>query len=282
MYTRVNFACIVLFYDALLLTDATMQKRSGLNSITPNDPSNSVTNIPTPRIIEGINLGRGRGTDALNNRPRVHLHPELAEDHPIRPQTLSSVQYEEDKPNMLERMTGKKRKSEEGSNDQQAGPSGTKEEKERPRKRYRYHYRSRRASKKENEAYGKAFGAAGAAISKKAKSIYNAGKRTVRNVRDRCDLACQRAKQLASRLRNRIPGRRTAREDDGGQQTTQTIPNRPSEPLRRTQPSPPLRPSSSSPSSSSSSSSSNFHTYRRPSPSKTRTGKVYRPRYLRD
>ena len=111
MYIRVSFAFIVLFYDALLLTDATMQKRSGLNSFKPDDPSNSITNIPAPRIIEGINLGRGHGTDTLNNRPRVHLHPELPDDHPIRPQTLSFVQYEEDKPNMLKRMAGKKRKS---------------------------------------------------------------------------------------------------------------------------------------------------------------------------
>lgn len=62
-----------------------MQKRSGLESISSNDPVNSVNHIPTPRIIEGINLGHGRGTDAFTNRRRSHLHPDLPADHPIRP-----------------------------------------------------------------------------------------------------------------------------------------------------------------------------------------------------
>lgn len=278
MHTNVYFAYIAFYCIVLLSIDARLQKRSGLNPISSNNnPSSTYSHIPTPRITEGIELGRGRETDAFSDRLNTHLHPELPVNHPIRPQSLSAIQYEEDKSNMIERITGKKRKREgetaaAAKDDNEAGTSGTKEkEEEKPKKKYRHHYRSSRTSKKQNEAYGKAFGAAGAAISKKAKSIYNAGKRISRNVRNRCDSACQRARQFASRLGNRIHGRRI-------QQTTQTVNNQPVQrnsptpspspsPSRSPSPSPPLR----SPSSSSSSSSTpNYRIFCRSSPSRTR------------
>jgi hypothetical protein len=154
MHTNVYFAYIAFYCIVLISIDARLQKRSGLNPISSNkNPSSTNSHIPTPRITEGINLGRGRGTDAFSDRPNTHLHPELPANHPIRPQSLSAIQYEEDKPNMIERITGKKRKREgetaAAKDDNEAGTSGTKEkEEEKPKKKYRHHYRSSRTSKK--------------------------------------------------------------------------------------------------------------------------------------
>ncbi|PWN34420.1 uncharacterized protein FA14DRAFT_181042 [Meira miltonrushii] len=231
MHLSTYLAYIIILSNTagLVLSNETLQRRSGLTPIPANAPSNSGSNVPAPRIVEGINLGHGRGTNPVNNRQRYHMHPELPANHPIRPQQHSSVQYEEDKPGKLERLTGKKRKREGGSeggaaNDHEAGPSGTKEEgetnkpEERPRKKYRHYYKSSgKMSKEESKGAGKLFGAVGAAVSKKAKSIYRAGQRTVQGVRDGCGAACQGVQRAASRLRNRLTSRRDAGRNEASQ-----------------------------------------------------------------
>ncbi|PWN34418.1 uncharacterized protein FA14DRAFT_174092 [Meira miltonrushii] len=216
MQLKSTFAYIILWtmIAAPAMSNHIFLKRSDLTSVPTITPGNGGSNVPSPRIVEGIDLGRGRGTNPFNDRQRHHVHPELPSSHPIRPPDYSSVRYEEEKPGKLERLTGKKRKREgdpEGgaANDHEAEPSDTKEEKpekveDQPRKRYRYRHKSGETRKKENEGMGKALAAAGAAVTKKAGDIYRAGQRTVRGIRSGCDAACQRAQRVASRLRNRL------------------------------------------------------------------------------
>lgn len=266
MHLIVYLPYLVFFSEAIRLavsSSLTIQKRSGLTPVPGITPDNGINSARAPRIIEGIDLGRGRVTNHINNQQRHHMHPELPTDHLIRPQEHSSVHYEEDKPGIFDRLTGRKRKRkgahEGAANDHEAGPSDTREKsakvEERSKKKYRHWYKSSgKMSQKEREATGKVFAAAGAAVSKKTKDIYRAGQRAVRGIRDGCDAACRSARRLASRLRNRLAVRRNAgqdqvRQDRQSRYITQAS-ARPShthnQPVRR-----PTYPSTSSSSSSS-------------------------------
>ncbi|PWN34427.1 uncharacterized protein FA14DRAFT_72340 [Meira miltonrushii] len=181
-------------------------------------PTHGGQNGHTPANIPYTTNG---GSPQDRNRPTrtTNRPPELPRDHPIRPQPLPPVQYEEDKPSMWQRLTGKKRKA-ALSHDHEASTSGTKDESgnesspppspkrarekseidkwiddihdQRRRRRYSQSWRQNQA---EDDLVAKGLVTAVAAAGYGAVKTYQAGKRMISDVKDTCVGACRRIRQ---------------------------------------------------------------------------------------
>lgn len=199
-----------------VLSHVTFVKRA--NDLIPtNGNQGTQTPASTPYSVSGRSPQQHNERSRITDRP-----PELPRDHPIEPQRPPPVQYKEDKPSMWQPLTGKKRKT-PMSHDHEASTSGTKDEsgyesppqsprrakaksqiddwiddlhQQRRRRRYSQSWEQNRA---EDNHVAKGLVTAAAVAGYGVMKTYQAGRRMVSDIRDKCVGACRSIRQRIQR-----------------------------------------------------------------------------------